>query len=155
MPEPIPKLSPSVRRRLTQIAEHDANQIAEYPSDRECGIWVRKTDLPAVTSQDILDGGGVLEEGRSEALRAGASPNAIETEQFLEGWIQAELEGCGDLDVVPTYVIARVCDEAGNEGWALILRTGYSFTQIRTWVEAVFASEEEAVSWMESRGWRT
>lgn len=153
MPRKPSNLPPNVRRRLSRIARGLAGAWADEPGENRCGIWVRKTDLPTVTSQDIVDSDLAVDEKRMEALRGGAKPNTDETQQFLEGWIQSELEGCGNLEVVPSYSIARVCDECGNEGWALILRTGYSFTQIRTWLEDVFSSEEEAVAWMEKKGW--
>ncbi|MBK7706481.1 MAG: hypothetical protein IPJ30_12055 [Acidobacteria bacterium] len=52
----------------------------------------------------------------------------------------------------PIYLLAEVGDGDGNKGVALILRTGYAFTEIETWLEGVFATREEAMDWMLSQG---
>jgi len=119
----------------------------------EFGTWVRKDDLPEVDPAELAESGLIEDEDRCEALADGAVPTEKEIKLFHDNWLESALHGEGDADFIPAYAISIVNDGKGNEGVALLLRTGYSFSGITTRLEGIFSTPAEAIAHMEEDGW--
>lgn len=154
MPDKRSQLSKADRKRLAEYAENRIDELwDDYVSRKGCGIWVRHEDAPSVDTETLLDSGLIEKEERIAALEMGGNPTAAEVKAYQEWWSESQLEGEGDADKIPGYALAAVNDGDGHEGIALLLRTGYSFSRITTWLEGIFESNEEAIAWMRKGGW--
>ena len=145
------KLNPEAIASLTAVANKHIDDLWE--EFVECGTWVTKEDLPEVDPGELAESGLIEDEERCEALAEGAKPTKQEIKLFHDNWLESALQGEGDADVIPAYALSIVKDAQGNEGVALLLRTGYSFSEINTWLEGIYTTNEEAISHMEKGGW--
>ena len=145
------KLSPEAVESLTAVAKENLDELFE--GFYECGTWVRKDDLPEIDPAELAESGLIEDENRCEALTNGAKPTKQEIKIFHDNWLESALEGEGDADEIPAYALSIVKDAQGNEGVALLLRTGYSFSDINTWLEGIYTTTEEAINHMEKEGW--
>lgn len=145
------KLSANDRAPLAAITADQLDDLWEDALDY--GIWVRTVDLPYVDPSKLADSELIEDETRCDELRNGGEPTEAEQELFHEWWVESQLDGDEDADDIPGYALATVKDHNGNEGVALILRTGYSFSGINTWLEGFFGSREEAIQHMKNDGW--
>ncbi len=68
---------------------------------------------------------------------------------YQEYWREGLSDMDYDMDTIPTCGIAPVTAPDGRKLFALVCRTGYSFSEIETWLEGVFTSEAEAVAYIE------
>jgi hypothetical protein len=145
------KLSPEAIESLTAVAKKHIDAL--WDEFVECGTWVTKEDLPEVDPVELAESGLIEDEGRCEALTNGAKPTKQEIKLFHDNWLESVLNGEGDADEIPAYALSIVKDAQGNEGVVLLLRTGYSFSEINTWAEGIYTTTEEAISHMEKEGW--
>jgi len=145
------KLSPEAIASLTSMAKTNLDEL--FDEFYACGTWVRKDDLPEVDPAELAVSGLIEDEERCDALAEGAKPTEQEIKLFHDHWLESALEGEGDADFIPAYALSIVKDAQGNEGVALMLRTGYSFSGITTWLEGIFDSSEDATAHMEKEGW--
>ena len=145
------KLSPEAIKSLTAVAAEQIDELWEQ--FYECGTWVRHNDLPEVDPWELSVSGLIENEKRCEALGDGAKPTKKEIKIYHDWWLESALQGDGDCDYIPAYALTLVKDDHGNEGVALLLRTGYSFSGITTWLEGIFDSSEDATTHMKKGGW--
>ena len=155
MSEKLNSLSPIVRAILTKIVSGRVEGLWEEYSchAHHGGIWVREDDLPEVDAQNLLESGLITDEQRIAALEGDGNPSVDEILLYQKWWIDLQLSRECDHDRIMSYVLAPVDDKDGHNGVALILRRGYSFSEIQTRLEDVFASNEEAINWMKEGGW--
>ena len=135
------RFPPRIARFLATSVESRKDQLWE---DAEgYGLWVRYEDAPdlkkAARDRAVRESiaGNTSDASRAAALRDGAKLTQKESEDWRLRWMQAQFID-NDADRIPGYALVRVNDLAGNRGCALLLRTGYSFTKIQTWVESAF-----------------
>jgi len=145
------KLSPEAIKSRTAVAKENLDEL--FDEFYKCGTWVRKDDLPEVDPLELAVSGLIEDEERSDALAEGAEPTEQEIKLFHDYWLECALEGEGDADFIPAYALSIVKDAKGNEGVALLLRTGYSFSGITTWLERIFDSSEDATAHMGNNEW--
>ena len=145
------KLTPEAIASLTAVANENLDKL--WDDFFACGTWVQQDDLPEVDPAELAESGLIEDEERCEALAEGAEPTEQEIKLFHDNWLESALEGEGDADFIPAYAMSIVTDAKGNEGVALILRTGYSFSGVTTCLEGIFDSSEEATAHMEKGGW--
>lgn len=145
------KLAAEAIASLTAVANENLDKL--WDEFFTCGTWVQHDDLPEVDPTELVESGLIEDEERCEALAEGAEPTEQEIKLFHDNWLESALEGEGDADFIPAYAMSIVVDGKGREGVALLLRTGYSFSGITTWLEGVFDSSEEATAHMEKGGW--
>jgi len=145
------KLSPEAIASLTAAATENLDEL--FDEFHDCGTWVRKDDFPEVDPAELAESGLIEDQERCDALAEGAEPTEQEIKLFHDNWLETALEGEGDADFIPAYALSTVVDAQGNEGVALMLRTGYSFSGITTWVEGIFDSSEDATAHMKKGGW--
>ena len=145
------KLSPEAIASLTSVAKKNLDEL--FDEFFACGTWVQQDDLPEVDPAELAVSGLIEDEERCDALAEGAKPTEQEIKIFHDYWLESALEGEGDADFIPAYAMSTVTDAKGNEGVALLLRTGYSFSGINTILEGIFDSSEDATAHMEKGGW--
>jgi hypothetical protein len=69
-----------------------------------------------------------------------ATPDDNEREIFEPIWVDRILAGDSDADSHPVYALSIHQDK-----WFLVARTGYSFTEINTWIAGEFKTKDEAL----------
>ena len=118
--------------------------------------------FPLISASDLPDSNAFREdEGYSAIhdklsperyadLKAGADPTPEELALYQECWQEGLSDMTYDMDVIPTCGTAPFIAPAGRRKFALVCRTGYSFSRIETWLEGVFASEAEATAYMDN-----
>lgn len=136
------------------LANEHLDTLWENADDH--GLWIRKEDLPTIAeykrsrAREWFD--GFVSEARLKQLQKGAQPTTAEIAAFQQRWVDRQFETDGDADFIPGYAIVKI--QSGMlAGTALILRTGYSFSRVRTWLEGLFSSQEEAEDYMRRGGW--
>jgi len=149
--ENSPKLSPEAIQSLSSVAKDNLDEL--WDEFFECGTWVQHDDLPEVDPAELAESGLIDDQERCNALSEGAEPTTQEIKLFHDNWLESALEGEGDADFIPAYAMSIVTDNKGHEGVALLLRTGYSFSGVTTWLEGIFESSEDATAHMEKGGW--
>jgi hypothetical protein len=87
---------------------------------------------------------------RYAELKSGADPTPDELALYRKYWQEGLSDMTYDMDVLPTCGIAPFIAPDGRNQFALVCRTGYSFSCIETWLEGVFASEEEATAYIDN-----
>jgi hypothetical protein len=87
---------------------------------------------------------------RYTELEAGADPTPEELVFYQKCWQEGLSDMTYDMDVIPTCGIAPFIAPDGRRQFALVCRTGYSFSRIETWLEGVFASEAEAAAYIDN-----
>jgi hypothetical protein len=145
------KLTTEAIQSLTVVAKENLDEL--WDEFFACGTWIQHDDLPEVDPGELAESGLIEDEERCQALAEGAEPTEQEIKLFHDNWLESALEGEGDADFIPAYALSIVKDAKGNEGVALLLRTGYSFSGITTWLEGVFDTSEDATAHMEKEGW--
>ena len=91
-----------------------------------------------------------LRPERYAELKSGADPTHEELALYRKYWQEGLSDMTYDMDVIPTCGIAPFIAPDGRNQFALVCRTGYSFSCIETWLEGVFVSEEEATAYIEN-----
>jgi hypothetical protein len=116
--------------------------------------------FPLISASDLPDSNAFREdEGysaiqdkfspeRYTELEAGADPTPEELAFYQKYWQEGLSDMTYDMDVIPTCGIAPFIGPDGRKQYALVCRTGYSFSRIETWLEGVFASEAEAATYI-------
>lgn len=145
----------NVARILAASAEAHKDRLWE--NSAQFGIWVRFSDTPDLersasdpnVRQDIAS--CELDESRAAAILSGSALSQMELEAWRRRWMENQLLN-NDADKIPGYALAEISDFVGNRGYALLLRTGYSFTRLRTWVEGAFPTVESAWDHMNRHG---
>ncbi len=149
------KLSAEIESRLRELAEQQLDELWDASGDM--GIWVQETDLPTIEDVNASNASNwftdVVSPERLRELEGGSTPTSDEMGRLRESKREFYLSGDGDADSIPGYALAEVEDDMGNRGIALILRTGYSFSELHTWLEGVFPSRQLAFRYMKDGGW--
>jgi hypothetical protein len=91
-----------------------------------------------------------LSPERYAELESGADPTSEELALYQKCWQEGLSNMTYDMDVIPTCGIAPFIGPDGRKQYALVCRTGYSFSRIETWLEGVFASEAEAATYIDN-----
>ena len=111
-----------------------ANLDALWESSEDYGIWVRQEDVPTMAdynyqlASEWFD--GLVSERRLKQLKKGAKPTIKEINAFQDQWVEKQLFEGGDADEISGYAITSIQD-GKLSGTALILRIGYSFSEIK------------------------
>lgn len=154
MPTEQSSLSKSDQEWLSDLVMRDLDGYWERAND--FGIWLREEDLPTLDDYDRSQArewfGNIASESRLKELRRGAEPTSAEVAAYQKEWMEQQLDTGGDADDIPGYALSMVKD-GPLTGTALILRRGYSFSEVTTWLEGVFASDQEALDYMREGGW--
>ncbi len=135
------------------LSEEDLDELYESTTG-EAFPLVGSGDLPDI--DDFRDNCGYLEiedkltSERYAELEGGADPTPDELATYQANWREGLSDSDYDMDKIPTCGIAPFIDPHDRKLFALVCRTGYSFSQIETWLEGVFPSEAEAVAYIES-----
>ena len=114
---------------------------------------ISESDLPDIC--DFRDNSGYAEieekirPGRYTELKGGADPTAEELTLYQTQWREGLSDMTYDMDEIPTCGIAPFKDPNGGKLLALVCRKGYSFSEIKTWLEGVFPSEAEALAYID------
>jgi hypothetical protein len=156
---------PKLKKRYHQLTGPDALAIEHYIEEHVetlwenaevTGVWIRESDVPR---RIIPESAGLLKgkvsSRRIGKLEGGAKPIAKEFQLWRKAWIKSALEDQEDADIVPGFAISRVNLPGYETVYALILATGYSFTDIERWLEGVFPSMEGAIQHMSDDGWHS
>jgi hypothetical protein len=118
--------------------------------------------FPLISASDLPDSNAFREdEGysaiqdklspeRYTELEAGADPTPEELAFYQKCWQEGLSDMTYDMDVILTCGIAPFIAPDGRSQFALVCRTGYSFSHIETWLEGVFASEADATAYIEN-----
>jgi hypothetical protein len=115
---------------------------------------ISESDLPDI--YDFRDNCGYLEiedkltAERYAELEGGVDPTPEELAIYQTHWREGLSGTEYDMDTIPTCGIAPFTTPDGRRNFALVCRTGYSFSEIETWLEGVFPSEAEAVAYIEN-----
>lgn len=142
------------KEALKKVALRNPAELWDKQAKRR-GAWVQFSYMEKVSVEEMVEASGeevIKRASRREALLDGAKPTLSEVRRlksFYVGWLMSD----GDADCIPAYALADVADEEGHQGVALVLRTGYSFSGIETWLEGVFRSDEEALKHLRKGGW--
>lgn len=80
-----------------------------------------------------------------EELYEGSALSEVEYQILLAIFEERLLSGDMDADYFPGYAIKEVKETDGSSKWVIVQRTGYSFTEISTWISGVYSSREEAL----------
>jgi hypothetical protein len=135
------------------LSEEDLDELYENTTD-EAFPLISQADLPDI--DDFRDNSGYLEiedkltAERYAELESGADPTPEELAIYQANWREGLSDMDYDMDRIPTCGIAPFTAPDGRKLLALVCRTGYSFSEIETWVEGVFPSEAEAVAYIEN-----
>ena len=135
------------------LSEEDLDELYESNTD-EAFPLVSKADLPDI--DEFRDNNGYLEiedkltAERYAELEGGADPTPEELATYQAHWREGLRDMDYDMDKIPTCGIAPFTAQDGRKLFALVCRTGYSFSEIETWLEGVFPSEAEAVAYIEN-----
>lgn len=135
------------------LSEEDLDELYESNTD-EAFPLVRKADLPDI--DEFRDNSGYLEiedkltAERYAELEGGADPTPEELATYQAHWREGLRDMDYDMDKIPTCGIAPFTAQDGRKLFALVCRTGSSFSEIETWLEGVFPSEAEAVAYTEN-----
>lgn len=135
------------------LSEEDLDELYESTTD-EAFPLISLADLPDI--DDFRDNSGYLEietkltAERYAELEGGADPTPEELAIYQANWLEGLSDMDYDMDKIPTCGIAPFTAPDGRNLFALVCRTGYSFSQIETWLEGVFPSEAAAVAYIES-----
>ena len=135
------------------LSEEDLDELYESATN-EAFPLVSKADLPDI--DEFRDNSGHLEiedkltAERYAELEGGADPTPEELAAYQAHWREGLSDMDYDMDKIPTCGIAPFTAADGSKLFALVCRTGYSFSPIETWLEGVFPSEAEAVACIES-----
>ena len=145
--------SRSMKKDPDNLSEEDLDELYESNTD-EAFPLVSKADLPDI--DEFRDNNGYLEiedkltAERYAELEGGADPTPEELATYQAHWREGLRDMDYDMDKIPTCGIAPFTAQDGRKLFALVCRTGYSFSEIETWLEGVFPSEAEAVAYIEN-----
>jgi hypothetical protein len=84
-----PKKKASKRPKASDpdFTESELDEL--WSEANEFGTWVRKTDYPDVTSDELLETGLIEDENRIKQLEDGAKPSRTEVQEYLEWWLES------------------------------------------------------------------
>jgi hypothetical protein len=143
--------SHSMKKDPAKLSEEDLDELYESTTD-EAFPLISQADLPDI--DDFRDNMGYLEiedkltAERYAELEGGADPTPEELTTYQAHWREGLSDLDYDMDKIPTCGVAPFTALDGRKLFALVCRTGYSFSQIDTWLEGVFPSEAEAVAYV-------
>ena len=140
------------------LAEIANNRLDELWDEAEsCVLFAREIDQP--TPEDYARNPepsvfeGSVSSARLKQLKKGALPSDSEIRIYRQAWWDEQLMNDEpDADCIPGYALATVRVNDDVEGVALILRTGYSFSGLETWLEGIFFSSKDATDYMTATG---
>jgi len=134
------------------LSEEDLDELYENIT-REAFPLVSKSDLPDEDDFRKNEAWDAIEDKisakRYAELQGGADPTPQELAMYQEYWREGLSDMDYDMDVIPTCSMAPFIAPDGRKLFALVCRTGYSFSDIDTWLEEVFTSEAEAIAYVE------
>jgi hypothetical protein len=134
------------------LSEEDLDELYDNTTG-EAFPLISNSDLPDKDDFRENEGWNAIEEKisaeRYTELQGGADPSHGELAQYQEYWREGLSDMDYDMDTIPTCGIAPFTAPDGHKLFALVCRTGYSFSEIDTWLEGVFTSEAEAVAYIE------
>lgn len=145
-------MTPEIHERLLEIAEENAEDL--YETFGAEGNWVTEDQVPSKpTDFEDEEYEELFGSERLEQIKNGQPPTEDEMLKLREARAQKMLGDDGDADVVPSCCFAEVEDEDGNSGIALILCTGYSFSELNIWAVDVFETKTAAYAHLRENGW--
>jgi hypothetical protein len=138
-----------IEKLLFKIATEDAKAL--YSEQGAEGLWVSKDQLFSEIKKDEY--WNLVSEERFDEIQDGQSPTEAEILGVRDHRLEEWLSGDADADVVPAYSLVEVTDGGDNRGIAVILCTGYSFSELSIWVEGVFDTKVAAIAYLNENGW--
>jgi hypothetical protein len=121
-------------------------------------IWDNADELDLVVTEDLIPPveemfdyfeedqlDHLFTEERRKAVDAGAAVTPSEYEAFRQFYLEYLRSGDADADYQPGYALKELKTQDGNRLWVIVLRTGYSFSDLRTWLGGIYKSKEEAL----------
>ena len=134
------------------LSEEDLDELYDNTTG-EAFPLVSKSDLPEADEFSENEAWDAIEDKisakRYAELQEGADPTPNEIAMYQEYWREGLSDMDYDMDTIPTCGIALFTAPDGRKLFALVCRTGYSFSGIDTWLEGVFMSEPEALAYVE------
>jgi hypothetical protein len=121
-------MTQQTKELLFTIATENAEELYSGAE----GLWVSNEQLNSDIDEEEYE--SVLSPERFEEIQYGDSPTDAEILALREHRIEEWLDEESDADVIPGYSLVEVADAHGNQGIALILCTGYSFSELTIWV---------------------
>jgi hypothetical protein len=146
-------MTPQIEENLFEIAAENAEEL--YDQYGAEGLWVTEDHLPSDPSEFTdLEYQAVLAPERVANVIDGDSVTETEFKALRQHRLETIIYGgdC-DADTTPAYCLAEVRDADGNDGIALILCNGYSFSVLKIWVHGIFETREAAKAHMKENGW--
>jgi hypothetical protein len=141
-----------VKKDPDNLSEEDLDELYDNTTG-EAFPLVSKSDLPDEDEFRENEAWDAIEDKlsaeRYAKLQGGADPTPKELAMYQEYWREGLSDMDYDMDTIPTCSIAPFTAPDGHKLFALVCRTGYSFSEIETWLEGVFTSEAEAVAYIE------
>jgi hypothetical protein len=141
-----------VKKDPDNLSEEDLDELYDNTTG-EAFPLVSKSDLPEANEFRENEAWDAIEDKisaqRHAELQEGADPTPKEIAMYQEYWREGLSDMDYDMDTIPTCGIASFTAPDGRKLFALVCRTGYSFSDIDTWLEGVFTSEAEAVAYIE------
>ena len=154
-------VSPSLREQISSLSEGDLDALWENAlSFRDC---VSEDDDADDDADDDDQGQRLRHLAWMYAKKHGRAPDTAEVERIRQEWITSkkvdkilsEAFGSGgdvDADSVPTCAFSEVEGEGGEKGVAVVMRLGYSFSEITTWLHGVYSSTDAALADLRKSG---
>ena len=154
-PESEFRLTPPgpVKHPATSYVEENLEDLWDA-SKGEMGVWVRYFDVQGtinVADVDLLE--GKVSAKRLAALGKGATPEQAEVDLWKHAWVDRAFGDSDNADEIPGYLITEITNASEAPAFALILCTGYSFTELEHSCEGIFESVEAAKEYMRGSGW--
>ena len=135
------------------LSEEDLDELYDNTTGEGFPL-ISQADLPDNDAFREDQGYNAIEDKlrpeRYAELESGADPTPEELALYRKYWQEGLSDMTYDMDVIPTCGIAPFIAPNGRNQFALVCRTGYSFSCIETWLEGVFASEEEATAYIDN-----
>jgi hypothetical protein len=143
----MPKVDPE------NLSEDELDELYEKTTGEGFPL-ISPSDLPDSNAFREDEGYSAIQDKlspeRYAELEAGADPTPEELAFYQKYWQEKLSDMTYDMDVIPTCGIAPFIAPDGRRQFALVCRTGYSFSHIETWLEGVFASEAEATAYIDN-----
>jgi hypothetical protein len=134
------------------LSEEDLDELYDNTTGEGFPL-ISKADLPDNDAFREDQGYDAIEDKlrpeRRAELESGADPTPEELALYRKYWQEGLSDMTYDMDVIPTCGIAPFIGPDGRKLFALVCRTGYSFSRIETWLEGVFSSEADAQAYIE------
>jgi hypothetical protein len=141
-----------VKKDPDNLSEEDLDELYDNTTGESYAL-VSKFDLPEEDEFRENEAWDAIEAKisakRYAELQEGADPTPKEIAMYQEYWREGLSDMDYDMDTIPTCGIAPLTAPDGRKLFALVCRTGYSFSEIETWLEGVFTSEAKTVAYIE------